>query len=149
MFLCVFAVVGEAREIPQSRKTARAHRVRGERCKSICRCYPRQRCGELRSLLTAALCKCLVTSSCLLTVQGFFGTLRSYFCHLKKGMGSQGREYHAAEPSRSRQSNGIWFQPEWSAWKSSTSELPLCTDLQNLFRSDGPKWHQIPANIQI
>lgn len=57
----------------------------------------------------------------------FFGTLRSCFYHLKKGMGDQRREYDVAGPSRSGHSNVIWFQIEWSAWKSSTSDPPGTT----------------------
>lgn len=104
----------------------------------------------LESLLPAALPTCLVVSLCFLTAHLFFGTLRSYFYHLKKGMGDQRREYDVEGPSWSWHSNGIWFQTDRSAWKSSMSNLPRVTFVcgpANFFRSNGPKWYQI-TNIQ-
>lgn len=91
MFLCVFVVVWEAREIPQSHQTAQAHHVGGNWCKSVGSCYREELCGGMRlwSWLTAALCKCLLTSGCLLMLQVCFGTPRSSFCCLKEGVGGQ------------------------------------------------------------
>lgn len=96
----------------------------------------------LESLLPAALPTCLVVSLCFLTAHLFFGTLRSYFYHLKKGMGDQRREYDVEGPSWSWHSNGVWFQSDRSAWKSSMSNLPRVTSVcgpANSFRSSGPK----------
>lgn len=143
MVFCVFVVVWGSREAPHSHKAAQAHRVGGNWCKPTWCWYWR-----LQSLLTAAICKCLVTSLCLLTVWVSFGALRSYSCSLKKQTGGQ-RENTRCGAKLTQQQHLIanWVvSPEiLSVWSAGSA---LHMDLHNLLRSDRPKCCQL-ANIQL